>query len=202
MEIIPIKLPILQPPKDDLLVALETSLPSLQDGDIILVTSKVVSIDEGACVPCGDVKNKDDLIEAQADHSLPREMTPDKRAILTIKHNTLIPSAGLDESNANDHYILLPEKPQESAQKIWLFLRKKHNIQNLGVIITDSTSNPLRYGVVSVSIGFFGFHPLRDYRDRKDLFGREFEMSQTNIPDSLSAIAAVSMGEGAGSEST
>lgn len=196
MEIIPVKTPILNPPKDDLWEILKDALPKLQDGDIVLITSKVVSIDEGRYIPCSEIKNKDDLIYAEADYSLPRESTPNKNAILTLKHNLLIPSAGLDESNANDHYILLPEDPKASAKKLWEKMTQYFQIKNLGVIITDSTSHPLRYGVVSMSLGFWGFCPLRDYRERTDLFGRGFEMSQTNIPDSLAATAAVSMGEG------
>ena len=66
----------------------------------------------------------------------------------------------------------------------------------MGVIITDSRLVPLRRGVVGIAIGFFGFKPLKDYRGKKDLFGREFKMETSNMPDSLATAAVLEMGEG------
>ena len=55
---------------------------------------------------------------------------------------------------------------------------------------------PLRRGVVGISIGFFGFKPIKDYRGKVDLFGREFRMETSNFPDSLATAAVMEMGEG------
>jgi len=66
----------------------------------------------------------------------------------------------------------------------------------MGVIITDSRLVPMRRGVVGIAIGFFGFKPLKDYRGKKDIFGREFKMETSNIPDSLATAAVLEMGEG------
>lgn len=195
MQIIPIKTRVLQPPKDDLLAALDDALPPLHERDIVLITSKVVAIHQGRCVPMKDVADKDKLIEQEADAFLSRDACPDRMIMLTIKHNTLIATAGIDESNADDHYILWPTDIQATAKMLWAHLRAKHHVQNLGIIITDSHSVPLRLGVLGIAIGFYGFEPLLNHRGKSDLFGRTIYWSQTNIPDSLAAAAVLVMGE-------
>jgi len=109
----------------------------------------------------------------------------------------LAAAAGIDESNGAGYYILWPKNPARSAEKIRKFLKKKFNLKNLGVIITDSKVTPLRRGVVGVAIAYSGFKPLKDYRGTKDLFGRKFEMETSDIPDSLATAAVFEMGEGA-----
>ncbi len=69
-------------------------------------------------------------------------------------------------------------------------------MKNLGVIITDSTSVPLRRGAIGFALAWSGFKPLRDYRGSKDLFGRVFEIEIANLADSLAAAANLLMGEG------
>lgn len=163
---------------------------------MVAVTSKVVSIGEGRCVPT-EKQSKDELAMIEADKYIPRKLAPHGLVMHTIKNNILIASAGVDESNGAGFYILWPKDPQSSAKKIWQFLTKKFKVKNLGVIITDSRLVPLRRGVVGVAIGYFGFLPLRDYRGKKDLFGRKFEMETSNLPDSLATAAVLEMGEGA-----
>lgn len=182
------------PPKDDLWDLL-SGIKSLKENSVVAVTSKVVSIGEGRCIAVGDI-GKDELIAKEADKYLPRKLVPNEWAIYTIKNNLLVASAGIDESNGAGYYILWPQDPEKSAKKIWEFLRKKFNIKNLGVIITDSKITPLRRGVVGMSVSYFGFKPLKDYRGTKDLFGREFLMETSNIPDSLATAAVLEMGEG------
>ncbi len=187
---------IMQPPQHDLLAEISSSLKSLPERSIFVVTSKVVSIWQGKCIPVSGVPDKDTLIIAEAERYLPREAISNKWVIHTIKNNLLIPSAGIDESNADGHYILWPERPYEAAEKILAWLKQKYGVKDCGVIITDSHSVPLRRGVVGISLGYAGFRALNDYRHTKDLFGRELKVSQSNIPDSLAAAAVVAMGEG------
>lgn len=196
MQLIKVHTRTLLPPKDDLYDVMEKSLPPLVEGDVVLITSKVVSIHEGRCLRVADVSDKDGLILEEAEQYIPREESPQKLALLTIKRNTLIPSAGIDVSNASEHYILWPEDPTRSAQEIRSHLLDRYEIKNLGVIITDSHTLPLRYGVVGISIGFAGLRPLKDYRGTNDIFGRELIMTQSNIVDALSAIGVLLMGEG------
>lgn len=195
MEVKAIKSRKFLPPKDnlwDLLSAIKT----LKERSIVAVTSKVVAIGEGRCIPLASI-SKDELIVKEADKYLPRNLVPNEWTMYTIKNNLLVAAAGIDESNARGYYILWPKDPEASAKKIWQFLRKKFNLKNSGVIITDSRVTPLRRGVLGMAISYFGFKPLKDYRGTKDLFGRKFEMETTDIPDSLAAAAVLEMGEGA-----
>lgn len=182
------------PPKDDLWDLL-SEVKSLEENSVLAVTSKVVSIGEGRCIPINE-KTKDEIAMQEADKFIPRELAPAGLILHTIKNNMLVASAGVDESNGKNFYILWPKNPYSSAKKIWKFLKEKFKIKNLGVIITDSRLIPLRQGVVGIAISYFGFKPLRDYRGKKDLFGRQFKMETSNLPDSLATAAVLEMGEG------
>ena len=183
------------PPKDNLEELLKTYIKSLDEKSVVVVTSKVVAIGEGNCISISSV-DKDELIKSEADKYLERDEVPGSLVMHTIKNNMLIASAGIDESNGNNFYILWPKNPQQSAKSIWQILREKFNIKELGVIITDSRLTPLRQGVVGYAIGYFGFNPIKDYRGKEDIFGRKFEMETSNIPDSLASAAVLEMGEG------
>jgi dihydrofolate synthase / folylpolyglutamate synthase len=75
-------------------------------------------------------------------------------------------------------------------------LKKRFHLKNVGVIITDSKTSPLRWGVTSYALAYSGFKPLKDYIGKNDLFGRKFEFEKLSIVDSLAASASVVMGEG------
>lgn len=190
-----IKTRIFLPSKDDLLDLL-SAIKSLKENSVVAITSKVISIGEGRCIPLEQVEDKDKLAIAEADKYIPRELSPNKQILHTIKNNMFVASSGIDESNAAGFYILWPKNPKESAKRIWKFLKEKFKIKNLGVIITDSRLIPQRRGVVGISIGYFGFNPIRDYIGKKDLFGREFKMETSNLADSLATAAVLEMGEG------
>ncbi len=190
-----IKTRVLRPPQDDLLGAIRGSLPKLAEGSIVAVTSKVVSIWQGRCVPIKKY-DRDKLVEKEADAYLPRKFVPGAWCIQTIKNNLLIPSAGIDESNGGRHYILWPCDPSGAAKEIWQWLRKTYRVKKVGIIITDSHTIPLRRGVLGISLAHYGFSPLKDYRGKPDIFGRKLQMTQTNVTDGLAAAAVMLMGEG------
>lgn len=185
------------PPKDDLLSVIKQSFLNyeLKEKSIIVITSKVVSIWKGNCIKIGDI-DKDKLVKQEADFYL-ESTHPKYNVMLTIKNNILIPTSGIDESNANGYYILWPKKPFEYAKEIYDFIKKEFKLKNFGIIISDSHTTPLRTGIMGIGIAYYGFYPLRDYRNKKDIFKRKLKMSQTNIVDSLSASAVYEMGEGA-----
>jgi len=190
----------LVPPKDDLLSIIKESFLKfkLKEKSIIVITSKVVSIWEGRCIKISEVKNKDDLIKKEADFYIDRKnISTECDVMLTIKNNILIPTSGIDESNANGYYILWPKNPFLSAKKIYDFVSKEVRLKNFGVIISDSHTTPLRTGIMGIGLAYYGFYPLRDYRGKKDIFGRKLKMTQTNIVDSLATSAVFAMGEGA-----
>lgn len=196
MQFFPVKTRPLVPPQDDLYAALDESLPAVQEGDVVIITSKVVAIHQGRCIKMSEVADKDALIKQEADAYIDRVECPGGYVVLTIKDHTLAASAGIDESNANGYYVLWPDDPTRFAKEAREYLRKKYGLEKLGVLIVDSRSMPLRFGAVGVAVGGYGFNPLRDYRGTKDIFGRELKMSRTNIADSLAAASAVVMGEG------
>ncbi len=74
--------------------------------------------------------------------------------------------------------------------------QEKYRVRGAWIVITDSHTIPLRRGVLGISLAHYGFVPLKDYRGKLDLFGRELKMTQTNIADGLAAAAVVLMGEG------
>ena len=195
MLITPIKTKKLFPPQDDLFGAMHQAIKRIPERSILVVTSKVVSVSEGRCIAMEKVSNKDRLIIAEAEYYLPRDKkTP--WVMHTLLHNLIIPTAGIDESNANGFYILWPADPKQSAKRIYDWVRKTYKTKEFGILITDSHSIPLRRGVIGISLAHYGFEPLKDYRESLDLFGRPFGFTQTNIADGLAAVAVLAMGEG------
>jgi len=195
MDIKPIKTRPFLPPKDSLSDLLE-AIPIMKEKSVIVITSKVISICQGRCISINSVKNKDELIKKEADFYLDREEVPNKWVMLTIKNNILIPTAGIDESNGNGYYILWPANPFGAARQIYDFLKKKFSLRELGIIISDSHTTPLRWGATGIAISSYGFNPLKDYRGSKDIFGREMKITQANVADSIASAATLVMGEG------
>lgn len=178
---------------NDILKILDKYIMTLGENSVVAVTSKIVSITEGSLIKMGDV-DKDDLVKRESEYFLPGSENKYQVA-LSVKNNMLVAAAGIDESNGNGYYILWPKEPQDSAVKIRKFLRGKFNIKNLGVIITDSRTTPLRWGVTGAAISYSGFKPLKDYIGSPDLFGRLIEHTKSNIADALAASVALVMGE-------
>lgn len=174
---------------------LDTYLPKLEEKSILAITSKIVSITEGRMVKIDSV-DKDELIRQESKFYLPRNQSR-YNVSFTIARNMLAATAGIDESNGNGYYILWPKDPQKTANAVRLHLKQRCNLNNVGVIITDSKTTPLRWGVTAISLAYSGFKPLRDYIGKKDLFGREFAFEKLSIIDSLAGAASVVMGEGA-----
>ncbi len=196
MHFIPVKTRSVLPPKDDLYKLIDNHVPKLKEGDVLFITSKILSIHQGRCLKIQDTKYKIQLIEQEADYSLPKRKVGGSDIILTIKDFTLIPSAGIDESNGNGYTILWPKNVNLLCKQICEYLKKKHKIKNLAVVATDSHTTPLRWGTQGIAIGFFGLQPNYDYRGKKDIFGRKMKYTKSNIVDSLSAMAVLLMGEG------
>lgn len=191
MKVMPIKTRIVQPPQDDILPILKESLGEMKEGDILAVSSKIVSIHEGNCIAKDSIEKKE-LVLAEADIAIPRTYWSSP---LTVKHYAFIGTAGVDESNADGYYIPLPEKPMKSAEVIYRYIQTELSLKNFGVIITDSHSSPMRRGAMGVGIGFWGFYPTINHVGEEDLFKRELKIEVTNVLDGLAAAANIVMGE-------
>ena len=105
-------------------------------------------------------------------------------------------SAGIDASIADGKFILLPRVSFSAARELRRALRKKFSVKNLGVLITDSRTLPLRAGIGGVAVGYAGFKGIKEYRSARDIFGRKFVFSRVDVADSLAAAAVLVMGEG------
>lgn len=175
---------------DDLDAFIQKHVSKLREGSVIAISSKVVALAERRTAPIGQ---KEALIKKES--SWRRKIL--SKWWLTVRDGIVIVNAGIDESNSSDgKLILLPKDCFASADRIRSSFLQKAGIKKLGVVITDSRVEPLRAGVTGVALGYAGFKGVRDYRGKKDIFGKTLEVTQTNVADSLATAATLVMGEG------
>lgn len=167
---------------------------SLKENSVVVIASKIVAVTEGRVMDLTE-SEKDKLIIKEAEYYIPKEKHK-FNLYLTIKNNYLTYSSGLDESNGNGHYVLWPKDPQKSANKIRAYLRKRHRINNLGIIITDMAAIPMQFGVIGGPIAYSGLKPVKDLTGTADIFGKKFKYSNEGIIQGLAAAGCVVMGEG------
>jgi dihydrofolate synthase / folylpolyglutamate synthase len=163
----------------------------LPEKSVVVVTSKIVALAENRTVFPADSKTKERIIRQESEYAIKT-----KYVWLTITDGMVMASAGIDESNARGKLILLPKDSYKTARKLRDKLRKIYKVKNLGVLITDSRTIPLRSGVTGVSLGYAGFKGIKNYEDTEDIFGRKFKFSKTDVADSLATAAVLMMGEG------
>jgi len=169
------------------------SIESVNERSVMAISSKVISLCEGNVLPVEGI-SKDRLIEAEADSYIPK--TESRYGVfITIKNGFIVPSAGIDESNTDGYFVMWPKDPQQSANRIWNFLRNRYKLQNTGVIITDSTTSPLRWGVTGRAIAHCGFKSLNSKIGYKDLFNRTLRQTRIDVANALAASAVICMGE-------
>lgn len=157
----------------------------LADGDIVVVTSKVVSKAEGRTVAA---MSRDEAIGAETARVVATKQTPrgDTRIVQT-HHGLVMAAAGVDASNVEAGYVvLLPEDPDASARAIRASLQAATGAR-VAVIVTDTMGRPWRLGVTDVAIGAAGVTVLDDYTGRVDSFGRTLEMTIVAVADELAA---------------
>lgn len=181
---------------DDLFSHLDAALPQLEENCVVAITSKVVALCEGAVVAKDAVESKEALVHSQAEYYIPAQHSQ-YDLTLTVKDHILAVNAGIDESNVDNAYVLLPQDPFHSACEIWKYLRKKHQVTNLGVLITDSKTIPLKWGTVGTALAHCGFDAVVSKIGEPDLFGRLLHMTKVNVAEGLAAASVVEMGEAA-----
>lgn len=194
MKITPIRTHKITRKDTNILSILDQYLSDLSEKTVVVVTSKIVSICEGRIVKMGTI-DKDELIKQEAQYYLPRSSSK-YNVSLTINRNILAASAGVDESNGNGYYVLWPADPQRSANDIRGYLKRRFSLKEVGVIITDSKTTPLRWGVTGIALAYSGISPLKNYIGTKDIFGKIMEYTKTSVIDSLASAATVVAGEG------
>jgi dihydrofolate synthase / folylpolyglutamate synthase len=179
----------------ELLLLLERVITELEEGSVIAITSKIVSLCESSVIQLDQI-DKEELVVRESDLYLPASVSKYGHHF-TITNNTLIPMAGVDESNGDGHYVLWPKDAQATANQVRAWATEKFRLSQVGVIITDSTCHPLRRGTNGIMLAYSGFRALNDYVGRPDLFGRPFTVSQADVAGGLAAAAVLQMGEGA-----
>lgn len=194
MNIQTIKTPKITVASHSLFEILDAAITELSDTSILVITSKIVSICEGRVVKIGTIE-KQQLIEQESQRFIPPQKSKYDIS-LTIARNMLIPTAGIDESNGNEYYVLWPADPYKTATDIRNFLIKKYKISDVGVLITDSKTTPLRWGTSGVGLAHAGFDALNNYIGTPDIFGKKLKVTKANVADGLAAAAVVAMGEG------
>lgn len=193
IDFIPVKTRVVHTPQDDITDIIDAL--DVREGDIVFITSKILGIAEGRTAKTSEI-TKEELIKQEASRYLPYvNATGDFHVNLTVNQNILIPSAGIDESNADGYFIMWPKDPDATCRKIREYLMKKHHLKNLGIVMTDSHTTPLRWGVTGITLGFAGVEPLRDIIGKPDLFGRKMHVTKVNILDPLTSMAVLLMGE-------
>lgn len=176
---------------DDLFSFITQHLKKISEASVLVVTSKIVALSEGRVVDYQGEEAKAELIKSESDLAIPT-----KYVWLTVKDKMVMASAGIDESNAAGKLILLPKDSFKAAAALRVKLKKQFKLKQLGVIITDSRTIPLRAGITGVALGYAGFVGVKDYRGQADIFGRKLKFSRVDIVDSLAAAAVLEMGEG------
>jgi len=173
---------------DDLAALITAAEPELRDGDVVVVTSKVVSKAEGRLVQA----TRDEAIDAEAVRLVARR--GDTRIVET-RHGFVLAAAGVDASNVPAGLVaLLPEDPDASARRIRRGLHERLGV-DVAVLVTDTFGRPWRNGLVDVAIGAAGFPVLDDHRGRTDAHGQTLEMTVTAVADEVAAAAELVKGK-------
>lgn len=171
---------------DDLVAAFLNALPEnvgLRDGDIVVVTSKVVAKCEGAVVAGVDREKIIDDLHTRVIATKKHDRGTTR--IVQTHHGLIMAAAGVDASNVEDGtLVLLPHDPDESARNIRRDLFRARGV-NVGVIITDSLGRAWRLGVTDHAIGAAGLRVLDDLTGSPDAFGRTLEMTMVAVADQL-----------------
>ena len=168
--------------------ALAEGGPGLQAGDILVVTSKVVSKAEGRVVSA----TREDAIAAETVRVVARR---GQTTIAQTRHGFVLAAAGVDASNtAPGTVVLLPEDPDESARRLRKALRARLGVA-VGVIVTDTMGRPWRAGQTDTAIGAAGVLPLRDHRGEPDTFGNTLEVTVAAVADEIAAAADLVKGK-------
>jgi coenzyme F420-0:L-glutamate ligase/coenzyme F420-1:gamma-L-glutamate ligase len=175
-------------PGSDLAALIADAVPDLRDGDILVVTSKIVSKAEGRVVAA----SREQAIEAETVRVVARRGAT---TIAQTRHGLVLAAAGVDESNtAQGTVVLLPEDPDESARRLRKALHHRTG-RRLGVIITDTMGRPWRAGQTDNAVGAAGLIPVRDYRGEVDTFGNILEVTVAAVADEIASAADLVKGK-------
>ena len=175
-------------PGDDLAALIASAAPPLADGDILAVTSKVVSKTEGRVLratepsAAGAASLRDAAIEAETVRVVAARGAA---RIVETRHGLVLAAAGVDSSNSEPGtVVLLPEDPDASARALRTALADRLGVR-LGVVITDTLGRAWRVGQTDTAIGVAGLTPLLDHRGHTDAYGNPLEVTMPAVADEI-----------------
>jgi coenzyme F420-0:L-glutamate ligase / coenzyme F420-1:gamma-L-glutamate ligase len=197
-----------------LLKSIHENSIDLQDGDILVVTHKIVSKAEGRQVQLSDVHVSERAMQvAEISDKNPKlielilseskELLRVTRDHIIVEHRLgfICANAGIDHSNvsssdgnSDDSYVLLPLDPDRTASLIKREIEKQTG-KRIGVLIIDSHGRAWRNGIVGATIGLAGMPALVDLRGKEDIFGFKLRITQVAAADELAAAASLMMGQ-------
>jgi coenzyme F420-0:L-glutamate ligase/coenzyme F420-1:gamma-L-glutamate ligase len=184
-------------PGDDLAAALAAAAPWLEDGDVVVVTSKVFSKVEGRLVPAPtDPEARDalrrELVLAETERVLARR---GRTLIVQGKLGIVQAAAGVDGSNVRrDELALLPADPDASAARLRADLKRLSGV-DVAVLVTDTLGRTWRVGQTDVAIGSSGLPVLHRYEGMHDAEGNELLVTEVALADELAAAADLAKGK-------
>jgi coenzyme F420-0:L-glutamate ligase/coenzyme F420-1:gamma-L-glutamate ligase len=184
-------------PGDDLAALIVAAAPWLDHGDVLVVTSKIVSKAEGRLVPVptgGPEREAAREAVLTAETARPVARRGGTRIVAT-HHGFVMASAGIDASNVDrSRLVLLPVDPDASARRLRVELRDRFGLR-VAVVITDTMGRPWRVGLTDVAIGAAGIDALRDHRGETDAYGNELQITQMAVVDELAGAGELVKGK-------
>lgn len=194
---------------DIALQALERQNLQLEDNDVLVFTSKIVSYAEGRLERLSEVKPSENAKKLATQFCLQPEFAElilheaetvyggVQKAVLTLKNGAVVPNAGIDNKNAPiGSVVLWPANPKKSAKQIRDEINRRRG-KKIGVLIVDSGLVPLRIGTLGLALAVAGFKPIRDIRGEKDLYDKPLVITRHAVADDLASAAHSLMGEAA-----
>jgi coenzyme F420-0:L-glutamate ligase/coenzyme F420-1:gamma-L-glutamate ligase len=182
---------------DDLAAMITGAAPWLRDGDILVVTSKIVSKAEGRLVEVpADGPDRDAAREATLAAETRRVVARrGQTAIVQTHHGFVMAAAGIDASNVDKtHLVLLPADPDASARALRADLRRRHGL-DVAIIVSDTMGRAWRNGLTDVALGAAGIAPIRDHRGETDPYGNELQLTEMAVVDELAAAGELVKGK-------
>ncbi|MEX0656689.1 MAG: coenzyme F420-0:L-glutamate ligase [Nitrosopumilaceae archaeon] len=207
LEIIPVNLKKEIMPGDKL-ADLILSKAKLQDGDIIIISQKIVSKQEGRMVNlslvipsiladglASEYQKSPQIVETILSETKRIVRMENGILISETKHGFVCANAGVDESNMEKGFAtLLPEDPDQSAKNLQEQIQNKTG-KKIAVLISDTFGRPFRMGQINCAVGVSGIEPIIDYAGTKDDFGKTLRVTAIAIADELCAASELVMGK-------
>ncbi|MFG3578332.1 coenzyme F420-0:L-glutamate ligase [Micromonospora chersina] len=182
---------------DDLAALIATAAPWLRDGDVLVVTSKIVSKAEGRLVdvPADGPDRLAARDEVLAGETARVVASRGATRIVQTHHGFVMASAGIDASNVDKtRLVLLPEDPDASARALRAALRERYDL-DVAVIVSDTMGRPWRNGLTDVALGVAGMPAIRDHRGEIDPYGNELHLTQMAVVDELAGAGELIKGK-------